>query len=108
MAWTGGPTSRITQCVLPLIASGRSGLDIVALAADVIAAEARLNIWFANLKRKEVTDERWLELLGYFEDLTACCQAAAREYDDGGDRGKLADTLRSIAEKLNQRPDPML
>jgi hypothetical protein len=52
MAWTGGPTSEITRCVLPLITSGRTGLDLVALAADVIAADARLNVWFAGLKGK--------------------------------------------------------
>jgi hypothetical protein len=107
MAWTGGPTSEITRCVLPLIASGRSGLDIVALAADVIAADARLNIWFADLKGRNVRQERWLELLEFFEGETVECLSAVRKYHEGGDRQELAEALSRIAKRLNQRPDPI-
>jgi hypothetical protein len=43
-------TSEIIRCVLPLIHDWRAGLDVQALVGDVISADSRLNIWFANLK----------------------------------------------------------
>jgi len=53
-------------------------LDIVALAADVVAADARLNIWACELQNKKYEPgkadlerwhahfERWMEIVDFF------------------------------------------
>jgi hypothetical protein len=113
MTWTGGPTSRITRCVLPLIASGRSGLEIVALAADVIAADARLNIWALEVKDGKCGTgaahlERWMEILDFFARAEDECIAAVHKFNEGGDPRELAKALRRLMAIFNQRPDPAL
>jgi hypothetical protein len=55
-----------------------------------------------------VSQERWLELLEFFEGDAAECQSAVCRYEGGGGGRELADALRRLTQKLNQRPDPML
>ena len=111
MTWKGGPTSEITRCVLPLIASGRSGLEIVALAADVIAASARLNIWAQGVQSRTYGPpgtahlERWMEIVDFFAKAEDECIAAVHKFNEGGDRKALAEALRQLAAVFNQRPD---
>jgi hypothetical protein len=113
MTWDRGPTSEITRCLLPLIASGRSGLDIVALAADVIAASARLNIWAQEVQNGKYGHsidhlEKWCEIADSFVRAEDLCIAAVHKFNDGGDRKELAEALRKLTAIFNQRPDPAL
>jgi hypothetical protein len=99
-----GQKSEIVLCLLPLIDSGENGLDIDALAADVIAACARFNIWFADLKDDaNVGDETMMKLLDSYDEVTKECQASVRRFSDTGDRKELSRSLSQIATKLNQR-----
>ena len=113
MPWKGAPTSEITRCVLPLIASGQSSLHIVALAADVIAASARLNIWAQEVQSRYYGPgtahlERWMEIVDFFARAEDECIAAVRKYNESGDRRQLAEALRQLTAVFNQRPDPAL
>jgi hypothetical protein len=96
----GDPTSRITKCVLPLIASGRCGLNKVALTADIIAADARLNMWFADQKKTDMSEEGWLELLELLEADTLECEIAVRKFNENGTQQELARALQRIAGNL--------
>ena len=96
--------------MLPLIESGRTGLDIDALSADVIAADARFNKWVLEQKRasgdwNETIEANWSRMLDLYEEAALECNAAVQKFRDGGERGELVDALRLVAEKLNRRPD---
>jgi len=114
MSWEAGPTSEITRCLLPLIESGRTSLDVVALAADTIAASARMNIWACEVQKRKYAQfgtahlERWMEIVDFFAKAEDECIAAVTRFNEGGDRRKLADALRQLTEVFNQRPDPTL
>jgi hypothetical protein len=98
--------SQLVLSVLPLIHSWRGSLEIVALVGDIIAADARLNIWACEVERRAASIERWKEIVKFFEDAEAKCLAAVRKFEEGGDRTDLADALRGVLVKLNERPDP--
>ena len=108
---TAGQKSPIVLCLLPLIASGRAGLLNDALAAEVIAADARLNMWCADQKRRKTdlsTDdliEQWLEVLDPIEEATKECQAGVEAFMKNSEHKQLAETLTRVRDKLNQRPD---
>jgi hypothetical protein len=112
MALEGGPTSEITRYVLPLIASGQTSLHIVALAADVIAESARMNIWAQEAQNRKYDLgksgtahlERWLEIVDFFTKAEDQCIAAVNRFNEGGDHKKLAEALRRLADTFNQRP----
>ena len=100
--------SEIVLCVLPLIHDWRGGLDVQALVGDVISADSRLNLWFANLKGKEgsnLSDDKWLETLESLETAGTQCKAAVDKFVQGGDRQELLIALRELVEKLNLRPE---
>jgi hypothetical protein len=109
-----GPNSKITRCVLPLIASGQTNLHIVALAADVIAASARLNIWAQEVQSPKYRPgtahnlERWMEIVDFFARAEDECIAAVHKFNEGGDWKALAEALRQLAAVFNERPDPAL
>lgn len=104
----GGQNSEIVLCLLPLIESGRAGLELDARAADVIAACARFNLWF--LTQKSVrwnadVEESVLTLIDLYDEATLECKAAVARFHAGGERSDLIDALQNVAEKLKQRPD---
>jgi hypothetical protein len=101
-----GQKSEIVLCLLPLIESGRAGLRADAAAADLIAACARFNAWFAEQKTaRQGSVDGFLQLLDFYEQVTLECHGAVQRFIDGGERRELADTLQRAAEKLNQRRD---
>jgi hypothetical protein len=100
--------SEIVLCVLPLIHNWRGGLDVSALVGEVISADARLNTWFAHLKRKEGSNlsvERWLEILAVFEPIEPQCKTAVGKFVQGGDQTDLIESLSEVVAKHNQRPN---
>lgn len=98
--------SQLVLSVLPLIHSRRVSLEIVALVGDIIAADARMNIWACEVEHstKELTVERWMGIVKFFEDAETECQAAVRRFDEGGDPADLTDALRRVLAKFNERP----
>jgi hypothetical protein len=99
--------SEVIRCVLPLIHDWRGGLDVQALVGDVISADSRLNIWVANLKRKESSKslDEWFEVLEATEAIHIELKAAVAKFVQGGERDDLLAALRDATAKLNQRPD---
>lgn len=99
--------SEIVLCVLPLMHDWRGGLDVQALVGDVISADSRLNVWFADLKAKEgnkLSFEKWLDLSEALEPIEAQCKAAVGKFIQGGDRKELLEALGEVVAKLNHRP----
>jgi len=72
-------------------------------AAEVIAADARFNIWFAeNMKRKPEKVERCLEILDAGEALLAECAEAVDAFAAGGQREVLRINLWKIRDQLDE------
>src|SRR5262245_42518903 len=59
--------SEFVLCLIPLILGDKAGLPAVAAAADVIAADARFNLWVAQNKdgEKRIGEEGWIRLLEF-------------------------------------------
>jgi hypothetical protein len=108
-----GPTSQIVLCMLPLIQSGKVGLAVTAAAADVIAADARLNLWALSIKTRggeprKLDDEGWLRMLELGEEVLKECQVAVQRFSQDDDHRELADRLQRAAVKLNRIPKLVL
>jgi hypothetical protein len=99
--------SEIVRCVLPLIHDWQGGLGVLALVGDVIAADSRRNVWFANQKRKdsELSDESWLKMLERNQSIRIQLKVAVERFSRGGKREELLAALREAVAKLNQDPD---
>ena len=109
-----GQNSLIVLALLPLLAAGRASLRIGALIGDVIAADARFNIWCGDQKgrtgaagtaARSRSEEWWLALLEGNEAVTNECLAAVQAFLEKGDHNALAEALTRTAAALNQRPD---
>ena len=82
------------------------------VAADVIAASARMNIWAQEAQNRKYDLgksgtahlERWLEIVDFFTKAEDQCIAAVNRFNEGGDHKKLAEALRRLADTFNQRP----
>ena len=65
-------TRSLRDCLLVIIQNTNCSFEIVALAAEAIAADARFNDWFLNFAKKSLCEEKLLELLEYneYEEIT--------------------------------------
>jgi hypothetical protein len=86
-------------CVLPLIHSRLSSLEIMALVGDVIAADARLNMWACEvMNSRRGTVDTWMEIVNFFSTAEDECKAAVQKFNEGSCRG----TCRSSAADHGQ------
>ena len=98
--------SPIISCVLPLLHDWNGGLNVQALVGEVIAADSRMNLWFANLKQERSVQivEQWFELLDKFDPITDECRAAVQKFVKDGEKSTLLQALSEVGRKLNHRP----
>jgi hypothetical protein len=107
-------TSRqFVSCVLPLIEKGKVGFPVVAAAADVIAADARLHMWVLSIKTRggeprKLDDDGWLRMLDLYDKALKECQAAVLRFSQDDDHTVIADRLQEVAAELNRIPELVL
>jgi hypothetical protein len=69
--------------MIQVLQSKSADLYLIESAAEVIAAEARFNIWVLDrMKESGVIDERWMELLDALENVLHPCEAAVDAFFD--------------------------
>lgn len=73
-------------------------LETVALAAEVISADARFNLWLAT-KGKHDPDTRMLELVDMYEAASEECRKIADALE--GDQSQCQQRLQDVAAILN-------
>lgn len=86
--------------LLGIIQDTHCSFETVALAAELIAADARFNDWFLNYAKKHLCEDKILELLEH-DDCREINDAwgvyVSRNYID---EGSLQDTLSNSARRL--------
>jgi hypothetical protein len=93
----------LINLMISIMRSKRASTYIVERAANVIAAEARLNIRIGNAKTERRLGDRIFPLLDLWEAIFAECKVLARQFDDGDiDRDHMCEKLLQIANKLDQ------
>jgi hypothetical protein len=101
---TGLIRESLAAQVLDFMYRGNLGLPALAAAADVVAAECRNNMWFANdVKGARISDEQVIRLLeGLEANADRCCVAMAA-FAAGGSYEQLCSELAAVATYLNNR-----
>ena len=86
--------------LISLLANGSLGLPLIALVADVIAADARFNHWFAFEGKRTLSGDAVLRTLDVYEDVTMKCREGIAKFSSTGDGklldGMLEETLRTL------------
>jgi hypothetical protein len=94
--------SPFLQCLVPLIqAPEPAGLFTVALAADVIAADARFNDWFSQIGKQEMASEKILNFVDRIDLLATSCASSVSKFRENRDCDALNRALEEIANDLN-------
>jgi hypothetical protein len=93
----------LTTSLIGLIRNKAAGSELVALAAEAIAADARFNHRVARTKYDtHVRDDEFFELLDLTEALFQRLQTAIREFDVDADQKKLGHVLGDIRSQLDE------
>jgi hypothetical protein len=71
----------------------------IAAAADIIAADARFNLWLAQ-GGKDQGGNRVLELLDRYEETIQACQLAIHNFRRNANRPEFTDALENLARSL--------
>jgi hypothetical protein len=93
----------IVKCCVELLQRDDVGLPATVALGDAIAADAKFNLWFLQLKESESeADERLLSALDLVEDLTLLCQEAIRKFKESSDNKdwKMVDIRNQDLEKV--------
>lgn len=86
----------MVQVVTSRFASNR----LVALAAEVMSADARLNDWVMEVARQTMPEKELLTILDQCENELAICDEAARRFDRDGDGAALEKALKPVLRRL--------
>jgi hypothetical protein len=70
----------LVSSLTELLASRLLDLPLIALVADVIAADARFNHWVALEAKRTLSSDAVLQLIGDYEDASAACQSAIEKF----------------------------
>lgn len=88
--------SNLRSMLLPILASGSTGIPVSALVAEVIAADARFNAWVAIEGKRKLKKKAMLDLLDAYDDAEVKCHAAIEEFRSSDDYSKFALTLGNL------------
>jgi hypothetical protein len=91
--------------VMDFMRDNRLGLEGMAAAADVIAADCRFNARVAAMKASNFTEDRLLEFLDVGGAADRQAKAAMNAYSADGQEEALCREMAAVAQSLNARPD---
>jgi hypothetical protein len=104
---TGLTSNCLAALVYDFMASNRLGLQGIAAAADVIAAECRQNLWvLSHLKPANLSKEQWFAFLDAGDATRERCKAAMVAFESGGSLETLCAEFHAVASQLNDRTLP--
>jgi hypothetical protein len=86
--------------LIHLVADRSLGLPLVALVADVIAADARFNHWVAIEGKRKLSQDAMLQTIDMYEDATVKCGAEIERFGATRDTKPLEDTLEKTLQTL--------
>lgn len=92
----------ICTTLIQLLLSKPPRLTTVALAADVIAADARFNLWVALEAKRILSSTDVLDRIEGYEEFTMRCCKEVEVFLSGGDAQSLENAMTEIFEALNR------
>ena len=93
----------LTRSLITLILSRQAGSEIVALAAEAVAAYARFNHRVSRIKYdKHITDDEFMALLDLTDVLLQNLQMAIQKFDVDANQETLCQVLSEIRRQLDQ------
>jgi len=104
----GTKGSSMRSLLLDILADRQTDLVLSALAGDLVAADARFNLWFSETAKGRLSEERLLTILEEYENIIGACYSAwgeVRKEPQSGLRSRLHEIIRDSAEKLRNFPD---
>lgn len=90
--------------MVSVLQRGRGNLSLVAICGEVIAIDARFNIWVALVVKDKSKDKNsnLLELVDFYADLTDECRESVRSFEAGSDSEKLIESLVRLKISLEK------
>ena len=76
------------------------GLRAVIIICEVISADARYNIWFADVVKKQATKQQALECIEHYERLTGRCAAIVKKFEEDHDLRGFEAALQELTEQM--------
>src|SRR5512132_2125968 len=95
-------TSQLRNVLVRIITHPRAAGELVATAADLIAADALYDVWFLRVAKSTMTQGGIEEALQMSDDITDAVEAAWCEYEEssGADCADLLVLLKSSVARL--------
>lgn len=90
----------IKTSMIQVVSSRFASNRIVALAAQVMAADAKLNDWVLEVARQTMPEKDLMAILEQCENELMICDQAARQFDRDGNAAALEKTLRQVLRRL--------
>ncbi|HVJ27392.1 MAG TPA: hypothetical protein VM493_07595 [Vicinamibacterales bacterium] len=85
---------------LQILQAKHLDLEIVAVTGDLVAANARFNLWFAESAKQSDDEEKVLGLLEMYEECVASLERAAERFMNDRARDELIEVERDLAARL--------
>ena len=100
-------TKGIVPLMISVMQSKRIGLTVLEAAANVIAAESRLNMWILRDVKPTAactTEDQFMQILDFWDEIHQRCETAVAQFEKDGDNQPLEAALSKIAAELNDAP----
>lgn len=92
----------LRSALIELLSDNSLGLLLIALVADLIAADARFNDWMAVEGKRTLSDDAMLEAIDVYEDARNQCLTAIARFRSSADVGGLEEVLSKAVEALGK------
>jgi hypothetical protein len=90
----------LASSLIHLLTDRSLGLPLMALVADVIAADARFNYWVAIEGKRKLSEDAMLQTIDVYEDVIVKCRAEIERFGATRDTKPLEDTLEKTLQTL--------
>jgi len=90
----------VRSSMVRIVDSMSASLPLIALAADVLAADARFNHWIATIGKRKLGDSSMLKLIDLHDEVTSACSSAVDQFELTNDEKTLSDVLDGSLSRL--------
>jgi hypothetical protein len=90
------PQASLHQILVELLANSSLSLPLIALTADVIAANARFNYWCLSEAKPNLDSENLMKMLESYEDLDLEYGRRLEEFKKAPDEDALGAALNDV------------
>jgi stress response protein SCP2 len=87
--------------LLKVLQDENIGLDTVVMICDAISADARYNMWFVDVVKKQATEQQARECLEHGERLIKQCSVIVSEFEHDHNLPKFEAAIQTLTEKLS-------